>query len=316
MQKIIRLTESDLIKIVRRVINEGDIFKFFSKVRFPKSSAGFVSKFGDDGAKLVDDVMEIAIQRNSFVKNGATFIRSASGAEVSIFQMDEALAHLNAGKSLDDIVTIGGKTGKIRTFFPNFLADRTPFRSVIERAQTFKPKPSSLGTIASNISSIQKKFTWGDAGFIKEWWTIPESKFKDLLNKQTNMTYSSIDDLAEKTLSLKDKSFNASKVKVLDKTIIDQREVLEVLLENNQKILIYRSTGLARKTLPPPGGWSVVPGFITNAYVGGKWVDLWFIKTTESINLTHTHINGGGANKYLTELSQFLEKNGSQALSR
>lgn len=101
------------------------------------------------------------------------------------------------------------------------------------------------------------------------------------------------------------KQFNPSKVNVLKKTIIGAdskapREAIEVTLENNSTVIFYKSSGSNLGTTGKKAGeWFVIPG------IGP---DGWFVKTKETINLSK------GGNPYLTEMAQFLEKNGAESL--
>ena len=96
--------------------------------------------------------------------------------------------------------------------------------------------------------------------------------------------------------------FNPSKVKVLSKSNVAGREVIEVELENGGKTLFYKSSGANQATTGKAAGeWVAIPGFAENG---------WFVKTTESINLVK------GGNQYLTSMSQFLSKNGAEGLGK
>jgi len=96
--------------------------------------------------------------------------------------------------------------------------------------------------------------------------------------------------------------FNPSKVKVLNKSNVAGREVIEVELENGGKTLFYKSSGANQATTGKAAGeWVAIPGFAENG---------WFVKTTESINLVK------GGNQYLTSMSQFLSKNGAEGLGK
>jgi hypothetical protein len=121
--------------------------------------------------------------------------------------------------------------------------------------------------------------------------------------------------LENKVSSLSNKSFDPSKCRINRVTETSGREILEMTIENGETILMYKSTGLAGKKLPPPGGWSVIPGFISEAkLVGSNNISLWFGKDDITIGLTHTDINGNGTNKYLSELAQYLQKNSPSKL--
>jgi hypothetical protein len=104
------------------------------------------------------------------------------------------------------------------------------------------------------------------------------------------------------TVAPTDKIFNPSKIKVIQKSNVAGREVIETQLENGQKVLFYKSSGQNVGTTGKEAGeWFIIPGFAKNG---------WFVKTKETIALTK------GGNKYLTEMSQFLQKNGVEGLSK
>ena len=139
---------------------------------------------------------------------------------------------------------------------------------------------------------------------------------ESLIEKQDELLSSSINSLINKTSNLAKKPFNPNNVKILNKSNIGGRESMELQLENGQNVIFYKVTGMGGKSLPPPGAWSVIPGFLDNAYVQSKKVKTWFLKTQDTISLTHKSLNGQGTNKYLTDMAQFLEKNGSESLSK
>jgi hypothetical protein len=94
--------------------------------------------------------------------------------------------------------------------------------------------------------------------------------------------------------------FNPSKVKVLNRSTVSGREVIEVQLEN--KTLFYKSSGANQATTGKSAGeWFAIPGFAESG---------WFVKTSESINLVK------GGNGYLTSMSEFLSKNGADGLGK
>jgi hypothetical protein len=96
--------------------------------------------------------------------------------------------------------------------------------------------------------------------------------------------------------------FNPSKVKVLSKSTVAGREVIEVQLENGSKTLFYKSSGANQATTGKAAGeWIAIPGFAESG---------WFVKNPESINLVK------GGNGYLTSMSQFLSKNGAEGLGK
>lgn len=133
----------------------------------------------------------------------------------------------------------------------------------------------------------------------------------------SKVTEKMVDDLKNKVSDLSNRAFDPKKCSIVQVTEAWGREILQVTLENGKQILIYKSTGGGGKILPPPGGWSVIPGFISEAaLLGGKKIDLWFCKTEKTIAMTHTDVKGNGTNKYLSELAQFLEKNSPSGLMK
>lgn len=96
--------------------------------------------------------------------------------------------------------------------------------------------------------------------------------------------------------------FFPSEVKVLSREVVAGREVIETQLKDGTKVLFYKSSGANVATTGKQAGeWFVIPGFAQNG---------WFFKTAETINLTK------GGNKYLTDMAEFLQLNGSQMLGR
>jgi len=105
--------------------------------------------------------------------------------------------------------------------------------------------------------------------------------------------------------------FDPSKVKVLNKStqnfigrdgLPTSREFIEVQLENGNKTIFYKSSGSNTSTTGKEAGeWFAFPGFAENG---------WVIKNPESVALTK------GGNEYLTEMAQFLFKNGADGLGK
>ena len=95
-------------------------------------------------------------------------------------------------------------------------------------------------------------------------------------------------------------NFDPSKIKVLEKSNVSGREIINVSLEDGSNVLFYKSSGANVATTGKQAGeWFVIPGFAENG---------WFFKTQETINLTK------GGNKYLTDMAEFLNQNGSNKL--
>lgn len=136
-------------------------------------------------------------------------------------------------------------------------------------------------------------------------------KFKEFTGKKEGLWCESIGfcnrkgiiEAWSKKLPKSSLKFNPSKVKVLTESVVEGRKILHLQLEGGEKILFYRSTGSAvESTGKQVGEWFVIPGFAKN--------DGWFIKTDETIAFTK------GGNGYLTEMAEFLAKNGPESLGK
>ena len=103
--------------------------------------------------------------------------------------------------------------------------------------------------------------------------------------------------------------FNPSNVKVTQQSVQNiigrdglpaKRNIVELQLENNQKIIMYSSSGSNVATTGKKAGeWFVIPGWGDDGM---------YLKTQESIDLTK------GGNQYMTDMAKFLELNGVSAL--
>jgi hypothetical protein len=97
-------------------------------------------------------------------------------------------------------------------------------------------------------------------------------------------------------------NFIPSKVKILEKSNVSGREIINVTLEDGTPILFYKSSGAnVASTGKEAGEWFVIPGFAENG---------WFFKTQETVNLTK------GGNKYLTDMAEYLKINGIDLLGK
>ena len=212
---------------------------------------------------------------------------------------------------------LGSYQGKISGFITNFT---TRIKSLLSKLTGKTGKEGAEKSVKKGVEVtgdvFQKKHTLGNVGIPDNFWDLPQNTMRALIKKQDDLLSSSVNSLIKKTNSLANKSFNPGNVKILNKSNVGGREIMEVQLENGQNVIFYKVTGMGGKKLPPPGAWSVVPGFLDNAYVQGKRVKSWFLKTQDTIGLTHKSLDGGGTNKYLTDMSQFLEKNGAEGLGK
>jgi hypothetical protein len=278
MKKVIILTESDLTKIVKRVINEQK-FQILSKL-LSNSGDDLVKAYGDDVVKQLDDVFASALRnpRTTGINQlGKQFLKSASGTEVELETISRILNAVSKGANIDDLAR----------YLPSKLADGTDFRTVLQsKLATSKKLPA--GAVGAAVSSIP---TW-----VSSKWFIT-SNYEPYIGK-----------LFEKVYKLKNIKFNSKDIKVINKTNIGGREVLEIKLPTNDEILIYKSTGTGAPELKQAGDWQVIAGFVPKAD-NPKDVS-WFVKNEATTQLSK------GLNPYLTELDNFLKQNGPGMLGK
>lgn len=162
MAKIVRLTESDLTILVRRVIKEQSLNdkKLMNEQKWLKNLFGtsvddLVRLFGDDAVKTFEMVLSKALQnsKNFVAKNGVNYLKSASGAEVSMDMI----------KQVTKLVSSGLKTAdEIATYLPQKLADGSEFRSVFQKS--FKSKPVAPTRPTPDMSNARRMSHGGYAG--------------------------------------------------------------------------------------------------------------------------------------------------------
>jgi hypothetical protein len=286
MSKIIRLTESDLNKIVRRVIKEQSLKenKLMTEQKWLKNLFGtsvddLIKLFGDDAVKSFETVLSKALQnsKNFVSKAGQNYLKSASGAEISMETIKQATKLVSSGaKSADEIATL----------LPRQLADGSEFREVFKNSFSKKVTQNTSSGAAKVLGAFERKF------LLKNCNSSSYCDVKSILNN----FYSKLGNSSKLT------KFNPSKVKILSKSNVAGREVVEVSLEDGTNVLFYKSSGQNVATTGKQAGeWFVIPGFAENG---------WFFKTQETINLTK------GGNKYLTDFAEFLEINGLNLLGK
>lgn len=203
----------------------------------------------------------------------------------------------NALKS-DLATNILGKWGdKISGFITNFTSRIKQLLGTLTGKTGKEGAEAAAKTGKEGAETVIKKSTKEVSGEVLQ--------YKFTLRNCKSMNFCDLGSIFSnflKKLPVSDLVFNPSKVKVLQKSNIAGREVIEAELENGQKVLFYKSTGQnTASTGKKTGEWFVIPGFAESG---------WFVKTAESVSLTK------GGNKYLTEMAQFLEKNGAEGLSK
>jgi hypothetical protein len=280
MKKIVKITESDLVKIIKKYVKEKSIISeqnFLSKL-IGSSYDDLFRTFGDDAVKDIEITIQRAVAKpgNYFVKNGIDYLKSASGMEIPMKTIKDIMELVSKGKVGID---------EVSKYLPRKLADGTEFRSVFENSLRKKVGQQSSSQIASASSKFETKYL-----------------LKNCLSGHFCDKTSIINDFYRKISGVSRlNKFDPSKVRVLERFPVAGRDVINVSLEDGTKVLFYKSSGAnVASTGKQAGEWFVIPGFAE---------DGWFFKTEETINLTK------GGNKYLTEMAEFLKVNGLNKLN-
>ena len=282
MSKLI-ITEEEKKLILNKYVQNpllNEQKQFLAKL-FGSSVDDIFKGFGDDAIKSLDDLFAKVFTKSGNLINRGTqqFIKSASGSEIPMKTVQEAIELVGKGKL---------KPNQVLDYLPRNLADGTEFRSVVKQALESK--------------GVQKVATQGAAQGAR---TLGQFETKNLLKNCFNSGYCDtktiLNNFYTKLGSVaKLSKFDPSKIKVLEKSNVSGREIINVSLEDGSNVLFYKSSGANVATTGKQAGeWFVIPGFAENG---------WFFKTQETINLTK------GGNKYLTDMAEFLNQNGSNKL--
>lgn len=273
----ILITESQLKKIITEQPG-----RWLSRL-IGNSADDLVKMYGDNSVSKIEGVLYkgLSNKANFIARAGETFLVSKSGTQVPMKTIEFALEKISKGQmSADDVINL----------LPRQLADGSEFRSIFQQSLESKVGQKTANVV-SKLRPIQQKFLLNQCKNNK--WCDTQSILSDFYRK-----------LAPTAKMTK---FYPSDVKVLTRDVIYPgtqyaREVLEVQVKNGPQFLIYRSSGSNTATTGKKAGeWFVLPGWAE---------DGWFFKTMDTIKLTK------GGNKYLTDLAEFLEINGSNMLGK
>lgn len=257
---------------------QGGLSKFFGG-----TIDDIIRNYGDDAARTLDDVFAKIYSKSSNIisKAEGTFIVSASGAEVPITTIQSLIKLVGEGKV---------QPNEVLKYLPGKLADGTEFRSVLQQAFVKK----GVQNIAKQAGQqAGKQLSQFESKFLLK--NCVNNGYCDVKNILSNF-YSKFNNVAKLS------NFTPSKVKILEKSNVSGREIINVTLEDGTPILFYKSSGAnVASTGKEAGEWFVIPGFAE---------DGWFFKTQETVNLTK------GGNKYLTDMAEYLEINGIDLLGK
>ena len=158
MKRIVRLTEQDLARIVRRVIKEQSLNdkklmseQVWLKNLFGATADDLVRLFGDDAVKSFEMVLSKALQnsKNFVAKSGQNYLKSASGTEISMETIKKATQLVSSGvKTADEVAAL----------LPRQLADGSEFRSVFQKSFSKKP------VVPTDMSNARRMSHGGYAG--------------------------------------------------------------------------------------------------------------------------------------------------------
>ena len=278
MRKFI-LTEDDKNYILglynsKVILSEGGLSKFFGG-----TVDDIIRNYGDDAVKSLDDLFVKIYSRagNIVSKSEGTFIVSASGAEVPVTTIQSLIKLVGEGKV---------QVNQVLNYLPRRLADGTEFRSVLQQVFENKGAQNIAKQAGKQLSQFESKFLLKNC---------VNNGYCDTKNILSNF-YSKLSNVAKLN------NFTPSKVKIIEKSNVSGREIINVTLEDGTPVLFYKSSGANVATTGKEAGeWFVIPGFAENG---------WFFKTQETVNLTK------GGNKYLTDMAEYLKINGIDLLGK
>lgn len=149
MKKTIRLTESDLVKIVKKIIKEQGSVGAIRKIIAPASD-DLVKAFGDDAAKSIESALSKAIskQGNLVEKQGVLYLKSSRGTEVKVESVKKALDAVSQG-----LLPIES----VLNTLPRQLADGSEFRSSFQNLK-LNPTPSTSIKLTPGTPEYNKHY--------------------------------------------------------------------------------------------------------------------------------------------------------------
>lgn len=275
MKNRILISERNLVKIISKIVNETKQSDLLREQA--QVLRKYLGSVVDDLIRKFDDeaIQNIESAVAKGLSNRANYV--VKNGETFLLSKSGTEVPLRTVNDVLKAVADGKYTmDELLKYLPRQLADGTEFRSVF----------SNL--VSSSASAVVK----GLGNHV-----LKNCKHIGLCN----LTEIYRDFIIKLEPTAKIFRFNPNKVKVLERGIVSGREVILVNLENGVDVLFYKSSGSNFATTgKKQGEWFVIPGFAE---------DGWFFKTDQTINLTK------GANKYLTEMAEWLQLYGSNSLN-
>lgn len=216
------------------------------------SADDLVRLFGDDAIKNFETLLINALNKpiNFVAKQGQTFIKSASGLEIPMTDIEKMMKLVSQKKI---------SPSEVAEYLPSKLADGTEFRKPF--LEFFSSK------VGQNVAKSDIAPSW----IIQKWFV-------------KGHTQPVLADLFEKVNKLKNLSFDPKKIRVTNKTTQFGREILELKLPTGDDVLIYKSIGEGAPGLKQAGDWQLINGFVPDV-VNQNQIK-WFIKDEASTQLT------------------------------
>jgi len=241
-----------------------------------KLSDSLSSKIGSQSSKKIEDLLLYSINKSSS-QNGK-FIQTLDGQLIPTNSVTSIIDGLSKGVLNPD---------EVLKHLPEKLVDGTSFRA---RVVNILPSNKQVKQIKQVLfDDIVNNFTFKNC----------RQGYCPGLSNYLNQMVSKIPNT----------KFNPSNVKVTQQSVQNiigrdglpaKRNIVELQLENNQKIIMYSSSGSNVGTTGKKAGeWFVIPGWGDDGM---------YLKTQESVDLTK------GGNQYMTDMAKFLELNGVSAL--
>lgn len=298
--------------------------------RLTKYTPQLEQRFGRESVdELADFLNTVMIEGKTILRgqNNVAYFNSMSGTKTPVEQLQFYLNSIADPNT--DILSLSVNIPRQLVGDPPVVF-REEITRILQRGQSSKSRGNASGRIVGGINDLINNKTiktglTSDRGkeLINNYIRAMESGNQSNINKTLKELNESHDFVKNKGLSdlstqmrgLENANFTPNSVRLLKRGDFAGREITEVLLPNNQKAIMYRSSGAnVASTGKKAGEWFLIPGWadkvIVNTSEGPKLITNWFIKTKETVFYSK------GGNKFITDLAKFMETNGSEGLPK